>query len=188
MPNVTAALTNIGGALYKSSSIPFLVPRRKVWLTPTVRVPCSNAANIGKRKTWTQSEFCTWQNPRRARAPGNVYSPGDGQTSCKVWLTSVERRRCSNEANTRNPLKYAGVPQTGKPISVANAPKFVILWGHVEEILLLNKFYPIVDTCLSCEDIARQSCEMVPRWRFFCVIFASCIFSEPRAAHFKPAF
>jgi len=22
----------------------------------------------------------------------------------------------------------------------------------------------------------------------FCVIFASCIFSEPRAAHFKPAF
>ena len=23
----------------------------------------------------------------------------------------------------------------------------------------------IVDTCLSCEDIARQSCAMVPRWR-----------------------
>jgi len=23
-----------------------------------------------------------------------------------------ERRRCSNEANTRNPLKFAGVPQT----------------------------------------------------------------------------
>ena len=33
-----------------------------VWLTPTTRVPCSNAANIGKCKTWTQSEFCTWQN------------------------------------------------------------------------------------------------------------------------------
>jgi len=37
----------------------------------------------------------------------------------------------------------------------------------VEEILLLNKFFPIVDTCLSCEDMARQSCSMVPRWRFF---------------------
>jgi len=35
----------------------------------------------------------------------------------------------------------------------------------VEEILLLNKFFPIVDTCL-CEDIARQSCAIVPRWRF----------------------
>jgi len=27
--------------------------------------------------------------------------------------------------------------------------------------------FPIVDTCLSCEDIARQSCAMVPRWPFF---------------------
>jgi len=28
-------------------------------------------------------------------------------------------------------------------------PKFTILWGHVEEILLLNKFFPIVHTCLN---------------------------------------
>jgi len=33
-----------------------------VWLTPTTRVPCSNAGNMGERKTWTQSKFCTWQN------------------------------------------------------------------------------------------------------------------------------
>jgi len=26
---------------------------------------CSNAANVGERKTWTQSEFCTWQNSVR---------------------------------------------------------------------------------------------------------------------------
>ena len=37
----------------------------------------------------------------------------------------------------------------------------------------LTKFFLIVDTCLSCEDMAQQSCVMVPRWRFF----ASCIFS-----------
>jgi len=30
----------------ESSVIPFLVPRRKIWLTLTVRVPCSDAANI----------------------------------------------------------------------------------------------------------------------------------------------
>ena len=35
----------------------------------------------------------------------------------------------------------------------------------MEDILLL-KFFRIVDTFLSCEDIARQSCAMVPRWRF----------------------
>jgi len=48
----------------------------------------------------------------------------------------------------------------------------------------LTSFFPIVDTCLSCEDTARQICAMVPKWRFF----ASCICSEQRAAHFRPAF
>jgi len=62
MPNVMAAQLNINGALGGSSVIPFLVPRPKVWLTPAARVPCSNAANIGEGKTWTQSEFCSWQN------------------------------------------------------------------------------------------------------------------------------
>jgi len=37
MPNVMAALPSIGGALYKSSLIPFIVPCRKVWLTLTAR-------------------------------------------------------------------------------------------------------------------------------------------------------
>jgi len=37
--------------------------------------------------------------------------------------------------------------------------------------LVFNKFFPIVDTCLSSEDIARQSCAMVPKWRYFCVLY-----------------
>ena len=48
---------------------------------------------------------------------------------------------CSNAAKTRKPLKVAGVPQTPETISAASGPKFTILWGHVEEILLLNKFF-----------------------------------------------
>ena len=36
MPNVMAALPNIGGALCESSVIPLLVPRRKLWLTPVL--------------------------------------------------------------------------------------------------------------------------------------------------------
>jgi len=66
-----------------------------------------------------------------------------------------------------NPLKLAGVPQTSGPISAASGPKFAILWGHLEEILLLNNFFPIVDKCLSCEDIARQSCAMANFWAIF---------------------
>jgi len=48
---------------------------------------------------------------------------------------------CSNAAKMRNPLKLAGVPQTTGPISAASGPKFTTLWGHVEKILLLNKFF-----------------------------------------------
>ena len=90
-----------------------------------------------------------------------------------VWLTPTTRVPCSNAAKTRNPLKLAGVPQTNETISAASGPKFTILWGYVEEILLLKFFFQIVDTCRSCEDIARQSCAMMPRWRFLATFFVS---------------
>jgi len=86
---------------------------------------------------------------------------------------------CSNAAKTRNPLKFAGVPQSSGSISAASGPKFTTLRGHVEDILLLNIFFPIVDTCLSCEDIARQRCAMVPRWRFL-ETFLRPVFSASR--------
>jgi len=87
MPNVMAALPNIGDAS---------IQRRKVWQMPATRVPRSNAAK------------------------------------------------------TRNPLKFAKVPQTRQWISAVSGPKFTILRGYVEEVLLFNKFFfPIVDTCLN---------------------------------------
>jgi len=67
-----------------------------------------------------------------------------------VWLTPTAGVPYSNAGKTRNLLKLAGVPQTTGPISAASGPKFTIWWGHLEEILLLNKFFPIVDMCLSC--------------------------------------
>jgi len=48
--------------------------------------------------------------------------------------------------------------------------------------------FPIVDSCLTCEDIARQSCGMAPRWRLF-GDFLRAVFSASRsAACFRPAF
>jgi len=37
--------------------------------------------------------------------------------------------------------------------------------------LLMSSCFPIVDTCLSCEDTGRQSCTMVPKWRFLRPVF-----------------
>ena len=48
---------------------------------------------------------------------------------------------CSNAAKTQNPFKFVGVPQTPEPISAVDGPKFTILTGRVEEVLLLNKFF-----------------------------------------------
>jgi len=77
-----AAQRNIGDALCESSVIPFLVSRCKVWLRPAARVPCSNAANIRERKTWTQSEFCTWLNSVRGQGPQKcIYSVPSQETA-----------------------------------------------------------------------------------------------------------
>ena len=86
---------------------------------------------------------------------------------CKVWLTPTTRVPCSNTAKMRNLLKFARVPQARQQFSTASGPKLTILSGHVRETLLFNIFFRIVDTCLRCEDIARRSCAMVPRWQIF---------------------
>jgi len=65
MPNVMAALPNIGGALCST-------PQSLADANYT-RVPYSNAANIRERQTWTQSEFCTWQNSVTEQEPPKMY-------------------------------------------------------------------------------------------------------------------
>jgi len=61
-----------------------------------------------------------------------------------VWSGSNPRA-----AKTQSPLKFARVRQTPEPISAVSEPKFTILWGHTEEVLLFNRFFfLIVDICL----------------------------------------
>jgi len=73
-----------------------------------------------------------WANEQRDGRPAEYrWRP---LFNAAVWL-------CSNAAKTRNPLKFAEVPQTNEMISAASGPKFIILYAHVEEILLLNKIF-----------------------------------------------
>ena len=116
---------------------------------------------------------------------GNICVLYFQRAACSTFQTCIlnsHRVPLSNPAKTRHVLKFAGVPQTTGPVSAASGPNFAILWGHVEGILLLNKFFPIVDTCLMCEDIARQSCAMVPRWPIFGG-FLRPVFSASRVQH-----
>jgi len=63
---------------------------------------------------------------------------------------------------------------------------FVGLYHHIIGTCVgdtaVQQFFPIVDACLSCEDMARQSCAMVRRSRIFgdfCVLH----FSASRVHH-----
>ena len=71
---------------------------------------------------------------------------------------------------------------SGRRVAVYHT--ITLLRGHVEEVLLLNRFFPIVDTCLSCEDIARQNCAMAPRRR----LYGDFLRPAFPAVHFRPVF
>jgi len=80
-----------------------------------------------------------WANAQRDGRPAEyrlrpLFNPS-------VLVTPTTRVPCSNAAKTRNPLKFAGVPQTPEPISAASGPKFTILSAHVEEVLLFRKSF-----------------------------------------------
>jgi len=192
MPNVMATQPNIGGALCESSMIPFLVPRHKVWLMPAARVPCSNAGNIGQCKTWMQNEFCSWKNSVGGKSPQKcIYSVPAQKTAkhpakcCWRLLSDIGAVMKRRRETGWNLLGCPKLPNRSQLLVGRSSPYCENMWRRY---CCLTSFFPIVDTCLSCEDIARQNCAMVPRCRFFGDFFASCIFNEPHAVHFRHAF
>jgi len=98
-----------------------------------------------------------------------------------VWL-------CSNAAKTRNPLKFVGVPKLTKrsqPLVGRSSPYCKNMWGRY---CCLTSFF---SDCQYVPQLRRYSPTMLcdgAQMAIFCIIFASCISSEPRAAHFRPAF
>jgi len=51
-----------------------------------------------------------------------------------------------------------------EPLVGQSSPYYEDMWRRY---CCLTSFFQIVDTCLSCEDTARQICAMVTRWWFF---------------------
>jgi len=75
-----------------------------------------------------------------------------------------------------------GCPKLTKqsqPLVGRSSPYYGDMWRRY---CCLTTFFPIVDTCLSCEDVAQQSCGMVPRWRLF-GDFLRAVFSASRVQH-----
>ena len=56
------------------------------------------------------------------------------------------------------------LPDWSQPLVGLSSPYCGDMWRRY---CCLTNFFPVVDTCLSCKDIAWQRCAMVHRWRFF---------------------
>jgi len=83
-----------------------------------------------------------WANAQRDGHP--TYYRWRRLFNAAVWLTPTIRVPCSNAASTRNPLKFAGVPQTRQRFSAVSRPKFAILpyYGHICHIMTLATCQP----------------------------------------------
>ena len=76
------------------------------------------------------------------------------------WCPLLECRAVTKPRHeTRSNL--LGCPKTTELISATSGPKFTILWGHVGEILLSNKFFFRLSLCAL---VAKTSPDKVVRW------------------------
>ena len=100
-----------------------------------------------------------WANAQRDGRPAkHMWRPLFN--AAKFGCCAVTLPRCETCWN------FAGVPQTTGSISATSGPSLPYYEYMWRTYCCSTSFFPIVDKCLSCEDIARQSCAMVPRWRF----------------------
>jgi len=78
-----------------------------------------------------------------------------------------------------NYLQCPKLTKRSQPLVSWSSPYCGNMWRRY---FCLTSFFPFVDTCLSCKDIARQSCAMVPRWHIF-DDFLRPVFAASRMQH-----
>jgi len=106
---------------------------------PAAGVPCSNAANIGERKTWTQSEFCTWRNS----------TGGKSSQKCIYSVTAQD---------TAKHLAKFGWPPVNDVAAVTEQRRET-RWNLLGCSKLPNRSQPLVGRSSPyCEDMWRSYC------------------------------
>jgi len=99
-----------------------------------------------------------------------------------VWLTPTTRCRAVTLPRHETRWNLQGclkLPDRSQPLVGRSLPYCGDMW---KTYCCLTSFFPIVDTRLSCKDIAQQSCAMVPRWRFL-TTFLCPVYAASRVQH-----
>ena len=116
-----------------------------------------------------------------------VALPNIGGTLCSTpqfaWRPLLECRAVTLPRRESR-WNLQGCPKLAN-ISAISRPKFTILWEHVEEVLLFNKFF---SDCRYMPQLRRYSPTKLCNGAKMAIFFASCICSELHAAHFRHAF
>ena len=114
-----------------------------------------------------------------------VALPNIGGALCSTpqSLADAHYRCCAvtlpRRETSRNLQGFPKWSNRSQPLVGRNSPCYEDLW---RTYCCLTSFFAIVDMCLSCEDIARQSCAIVPKWRFLAT-FLRPVFSASRVQH-----
>jgi len=172
------------------NSIPCTTPQSLA--DPAAGGPCSNAANIGESKTWMQSEFCTWRNSVRGKSPRKcIYSVLAQETAkhrVKFGWPPVNDVAAVTKPRRETSWNLLGCPKLANRSQPLVGRSSSYCGDMRRRYCFLISFFRIVDIRLSCKLLSPTKLCHGSQMAIFCVIFASCISSEPRAAHFRPAF
>jgi len=116
-----------------------------------------------------------WANAQRDGRPteyrcSTPQSLADAQKGCHAVTLPRRETRWNYQGCPK-------LPDRSQPLVGRSSPYCEDMWRRY----CCLRFFPIIDMCLSCEDMARQSA-MVPRWRFFGE-FLGPAFLASRAQH-----
>jgi len=122
-----------------------------------------------------------WANAQRDGCPA-VYRWHPLFNAAKFgWRPLLECRAVTlPRRKTRSNLQ--GCPKLvirSQPLMSGSSPYYQDMWRRY---CYLTAFFTLVDTCLSSEDIARQSCAVETRWEFFGK-FLRRVFSASHVQH-----
>jgi len=122
-----------------------------------------------------------WANAQRDGRPAEYRWSPLFNAAKFVWRPLLECRAVTlPRRETRWNLQGCRkLTKRSQPLVGRSSPYYGEMWRRY---CCLSIFFPIVDTCLGCEDIARQSCAMVLRWRFLAT-FLRPAFSASRMPH-----
>ena len=112
-----------------------------------------------------------WANPQRDGRPAEYRWRPLFNTAKFSWRPILECRAEARRETRWNLRGCTKLTKRSQPLVSRSSPYSKDMWRRN---CCLTSFFPIVDKCLSCEDIARQSCGWCPDGDF-CVISASCI-------------